>query len=137
MNRISLEALRQIAIDAFVASEEFKTFSKSMTSHCAENWSREDYARYWKLDAVETAYWDALRNTCKMIGAEQSAVIAFFKSVNRYEKHRGRYDRCIWSLKQSGTYDVEELFQHLTAENGEFGRQYYKSTGRPICGGNA
>ncbi|MET0017130.1 hypothetical protein [Oscillibacter sp.] len=133
MNRINIEALRQIAADAFAASEELKLFSKSLTSHYAADWTREQYARYWKLDGVEYARWDALRGACSLIGAEQSAVVAFFKAVNRYEKHRGRWDRCIWSVKQSGTYDSAELFQSLTSEDGELGRQYYQSTGRPIC----
>lgn len=133
MSRINIEALRQIANDAFTATEEMKFFTKTLTSHYAEDWDRETYARYWKLDAQESARWDALRSACSLIGAEQSAVIAFFKAVARYEKHRGRWDRCIWSVKQSGTYDSAELFQSLISEDGELGRQYYRSTGRPIC----
>ncbi len=133
MNRINIEALRQIANDAFTSTEEMKLFTKTLTSHYAEDWDRETYACYWKLDAQESARWDALRGACSLIGAEQSAVIAFFKAVTRYEKHRGRWDRCIWSVKQSGTYDSTELFQSLISEDGELGRQYYRSTGRPIC----
>lgn len=133
MKKINIEALRQIAAEAFSASEEFRTFSKSIPSHYAEDWNRETYARYFKLDALESARWDALQSACSMIGAEQSAVVAFFKAVTRYEKHRGRWDRCIWSVKQSGTYDSAELFQSLISEDGELGRQYYRSTGRRIC----
>ena len=133
MNRINIEALRQIANDAFTATEEMKLFCKTLTSHYVEDWERETYARYWKLDAQESARWDALRSACSLIGAEQSAVVAFFKAVNRYEKHRGRWDRCIWSVEQSGTYDSAELFQSLISEEGELGRQNYRSTGRKIC----
>ena len=77
----------------------------------------------------EQASWD-LATVCDMLDVDENRLIAAVKSMQRKERHNGRWDNpnlTCWM----GWEDKERLRRFLSKERGEFDyRPWYSSTGR-------
>lgn len=59
----------------------------------------------------------SLANICSLMHFDQNALIACVKSMQRWEKHNGRWDRDISLFMQLSHRDAESMKRFITATN--------------------
>lgn len=72
--------------------------------------------------------WRRLSDICDMLDIDQGALIAAVKSMQRWERHNGRYDRDTSVTCWINSGDKERLEKFIEAEN--YWTVHYLSTGR-------
>lgn len=128
-NAYSLETLKRAVTEYLNAEEEYRIFLKSWKPGWWENKTAKEREDYTKFDEREQGAWNTVIMMCKMIHIEPDTLIPIIKSVNRWEKHSGKYDRCILSLDDLN-WETSESIREAIAVNRE--RGHYMSTGRKI-----
>lgn len=120
-----VEKLVSIVAEYLEAVEENKKFNLELRTLDGSNAYRlgELYGREQQRSFV-------LADICAMLDINQDRLIAAVKSMQRKEKHNGRWDNpnlTCWI----GCEDKERLRRFLSNERGEFGYStWYSSTGR-------
>ena len=74
--------------------------------------------------------WGMLADICEMLDIDQSLLIAAVKSMQRKERHNGRWDNPNYTCWM-GWKDKEKLGKFL--QNGDEWKCHYKSTGRRMA----
>lgn len=119
-----VNVLLDIVRDYFCEETELQMFLKTWTPGWGPNKPPEERISYAKHDERATATWKAIVAACRLVDADIDTLIAVVKSIDRYEKHSGKYDRCVHFYNGS-----ERHFRRMVAkDDGDSG--YYTSTGR-------
>ena len=123
MAEYHIEGLRTMAADWLNGAEELHQHSRRKPCTVSRDYPAWN-SFHNGLDQADTARGQALSVVCNMVEAEQAAVVAIEKSIRRYERHGGRFDRCIWG----DTAKFEESYRRCVTIDPWAG--FYKSTGR-------
>lgn len=110
--------------DYFYAEEERRLFLRKWKGGWWESKTAQEREDYTKYSERSDKMWDALVSMCQMINIDIDRLLAIVKSINRYDKNHGKYDR--------NAHINEHKFLKVILISDGWGTKYYFSTGRII-----
>lgn len=93
------EILVEMAQTYLSAEDDYRQFVHRHTVRYTPSYSRlkletsGEERDYWSKQKESSLTWDALRDACRLVGADMETVLATAKAMNRYEKRR-RWQVC-------------------------------------------
>lgn len=134
------EILVEIAQTYLSAEDDYRQFIHQHTVRYSPSYTRlklETSGKerdYWSKQKESSLTWDALRDACRLVGADMETVLATAKAMNRFEK-RQRWQICAHlptgcsraTRYEDGGDRVRRFFRKPNPD-----AVYFSSTGRPI-----
>lgn len=136
MNDINMciTIVSDIVSDALNAEQDYLAYCRNIRKELglgpnAEIWipSLDGHKafRLGELSEESSQKWHNVAVICKLLGIDQYRLIAAMKSIFRWEKNHGRYDRVVYV--EQNIDEGRRLIQFLRKDENS---RYYKSTGR-------
>ena len=131
MTDYNISVLIQAVRDYLYAEQELKLFLRTWTGgwwHKKTAQEREDYTKYTEQSSGK---WDTVMVLCRLLDIESEDLIAMVKSIDRWERHSGKWDRG-YCIINGGWRAEQNVRRYLTKTDG-WGTTHYTSTGRKIA----
>ena len=121
-----VKPLLDMAQAFLTAEEDYRRFCLTFKGGWVANIPAEEYGEYIRKESASSYTWSALRDACKVVSADMSAVIATAKAINRYEA-RERWQVCVFHPEPYRS-DADRLRRFWAS--GDEWRGHFHSTGR-------